>query len=461
MLFPETRLLPEADPAAQVPQAQALTSLSLAALDRSLSPDALFRLTDRRVRAWNHLTLHWDPDPRDANGTPFSAPFRLEWVDAILFPQQVGLLLLKVSLDAQDLTVSRLRAFLDRVRYVLPPYPGCPMARWQYEEGNARHSLPTRDLLEGLLRGLAERDPELFNPRCPVGPVGRGISRTGRSSSTAWFSQGYGQVLSHFTYACLEKPAEGPGPAAGSGLPQESGLFKSEMQRALYELATCTDTALETFRPDASFLDRLWRRNRIALWANWQGLALQDGVVFLGSGKSRFLLENLPYNVGGHYLMLYVLVVFQKVRLSVMFGERVRREEDLHRNRSEATRLWDAFMMFQNRYWFKEVTWSAQGKQLYRCFQRAIGVLPVYREISEEVRELQNYYEGKVERSISRRLAFLTLVGLPAGLLTQMFGNFLSDQFKGWGWFWIFTAAMYAVVIALWFGIEYWAKRRK
>jgi hypothetical protein len=139
----------------------------------------------------------------------------------------------------------------------------------------------------------------------------------------------------------------------------------------------------------------------------------------------------MPANVEGQYLNLYLLSLFQKTRLSVMFGETVRRESNLHRNRREAQRLWRDFLMFQNRYWFNEVTPRPQGAIIYQRFQRGLEILPLFEEMSEEVTQLHEYYEGHFERGVGAFLFILTFIGMPLGMILQLFGSTLVDE---WGW---------------------------
>jgi hypothetical protein len=85
----------------------------------------------------------------------------------------------------------------------------------------------------------------------------------------------------------------------------------------------------------------------------------------------------------------------------------MRRDRDPLRNLSEARALTDAFVMFRNHYWFAEVTLKPQGAEIYRRFQHGLDALSLYEAVSDEVRELEGYYERQVARNIeesTRRL---------------------------------------------------------
>src|SRR5688572_22208410 len=107
-------------------------------------------------------------------------------------------------------------------------------------------------------------------------------------------------------------------------------------------------------------------------------MALHDNVLFLGTVTTRFTQGAFAHNVEYDYFHLYLLTLYQKMRLSWLSGELMRRGADLHTQLSEARALWDAFVMFRNHYWFAEVTLKPQGTELYRRVQRGLDVLSVY-----------------------------------------------------------------------------------
>jgi hypothetical protein len=226
-------------------------------------------------------------------------------------------------------------------------------------------------------------------------------------------------------------------------------LFRTNEERILYELATCTDTSAPNYIPDKKYLATLLDQGMISFWDNWKGLTLRDNTVFLGTGESEFIKVALPHNIECDYLHLYLFTAFQKLRLSMTFGELIRRQVDLSKNLREARRLWNSFIMFQNRYWFAEVTRKAQGVELYRYFQRGLGTLPMYQEMQEEVSELQEFYERKFERRNNQLLYFLTLVGLPAGILVSLFSGALI-KVASWRDFFLTAALFYFAVGASW-----------
>jgi len=442
LLFPETELLPATDTRQQLEPARATANMECDDLARRLPSHAVVRLTLDPIllQGWHPLRLHfeWGSDRFDAEA-------RIQWVDLLLFPQQVGFLAVKVCLQEANPPAERLNDFLYHLRCVHAPKVDWTLAWWEApgaaSDTTVRFS--NRDLVDYLLQGLVEPEPVLLQQNLSAflaAPPRSRYTQTGQG-------QVYGQVFHLYTYACLATPrAETAGTADPEPL---SHLFVTPADRVLYELATCTLVTDPTSAPDPDYLRQLQGRHRLAFWANWRGMALHDNVVFLGTQEDRFTLRDLPHNVESDYFHLYLFVLFQKVRLSLLFGELVRRETNLARNLDEARRLWDAFMQFQNQYWFTEVTRKPQGMELYRRYQEGVGVLPLYEEIKDEVRELRDHYERKFERGIHTLLNFLTFVGLPAGLLVEFFSNALMRE-ASWKQFGLTAVAMYAVLGVLW-----------
>lgn len=82
---------------------------------------------------------------------------------------------------------------------------------------------------------------------------------------------------------------------------------------------------------------------------------------------------------------------------------------------------------YMSGHFLTAVTFKPQGTTIYQQFQRGLDVKSLYESVSKEVGELQDYYERKAERRRETLLFFLTFVGLPAGLLSQIFGGILFE----------------------------------
>jgi hypothetical protein len=407
-----------------------LRSLTLDTLTSEVPEEAVLRLTCTPDRLRSLQSLQLDFERLDDAGKVidrFSAPFDIGWIDLLLFPHQIGFLLLKVQLAEDQPPVQRLNDFLYFIRLVQPPAVGWQLATWRARDSDAVrwHS---RDLVDFLLQGLTEmRGPRPATLKNWLGDPSA-TAPEHRFTATP-FGQVSGQVFHLYTYACL----------AGSGPPSEGAAAGAPLatpgERILYELATCTQSTHPDFAPHRSYLRRLWRRNRAAFWANWQGLVLHDNAVFLGMRESRFLLGALPHNVEADYLPMYLYALFQKTWLSVMFGDMVQARPRTWWQKlrslwdvSAARRLMDHFILFQNRFWFVEVTRKPLPVELYRLFQHGLGVEPLYRELAEQVHDLETYYEQRLSRRVSRITALALLLGWSASVPVHLFGYHLVEQ---------------------------------
>jgi hypothetical protein len=428
LLFPElcfeSALRPSDDTRAPMSQAERLSRLDPGSM-ANLPVDAVIRLTFSPDRLSGLRSLQLELERKGAGGKvveSFSARFALEWVDAVLFPQNTGFLVLKLRIDEDALTVGRARDFQYYIRLVQPPNIAWTLASWRKAGGEPSFKFNGRDLVDYLLQGLA-------GPAAKIEPdLGHFLEQLAQADPNARYTtspQGktYGRSFNMFMFCLLKdaptlvsSPAGVDGPAEG-----EHALFESPSRQALYELATCTDSNAPDYVPHPLFLKQLWDQHYFAHWENWQSMALQDNVVFLGTKETGFTRYALGHNVESDYFALYLFALFQKTRLSVMFGELMMRDSHLHRNLKKARRLWNAFLAFQDHYWFSEVTRSRQGTELYRHYQEALDVTELHSQISAQMRELQGYYEGKVERRVGRLMNFLTFIGIPTTIILSLF----------------------------------------
>ncbi len=430
LLFPETACVRPGGDSQEIEQevekARQLANLDLEEFAEKLSSDGMLRLTydPLKLATLNGLQLNFGED--------FSAPVSLRWVDVALFPQHVGFLILKVQLNEPHPTTEKLNDLLYHLRFVHPPKIGWRLAHWNLTMAGRTLTFSNQELIEFLLQGFAGGSTD-HAPTLDAYLSGQQKDHTTRRFSTTEEGQVFGQTLREYTYACIDAPPDSQPAQAGEverqrAIPSSKGkkpIFDSLAQQVAYELVTCTQTSLPDYEPHPDGLKQLMERGRIALWTNWEGIALHDNVVFLGTVATSFTRGGLAENVENDYFYLYLLALYQKMRLSIFSGELMRHSDDLYRNLKEARCMVDSFVKFRNHYWFANVTFKPQGTTIYQQFQRGLDVKSLYESVSKEVSELQEYYERRAERRRETLLFFLTFVGLPAGLLSQIFGGIL------------------------------------
>lgn len=419
-----------------------LAQISTPQLAQTLNPSGVLRLTlaPDALGSFSDLTLCFERPGSAA----FNAALHIDWVDALLFPQGVGFLALRITLTEPAPTVEYLRDTLALARQVLPTTAGWYMPHWRTTDGACFSS---EDLVNFLLQGL------------PNGGLGAPIAspaawaatpacqRQASAYSTTDFALVYGRAFRLYTYASL---------AGALADTPDSEPFGRYERRLLYELATCSNTALANNVPHAASLEQMLSLGHIALWNNWEGLALHDNVVFLATQPSTFTHGPLANNIGAEYLSLYVLALYQKIRLSLMSGESMRegRRDTIYRHLRAARIVWDNLVRFRNLYWLTEVTIRPQGSALYQRFRSGLGTNAIYEAVSTEVHELQGYYEHKAQRSVSFTLNLVAFIGLPFTVLFGIYGTNLFPE-QPWPIFLIIVGLILGASSLIWMVSRY------
>jgi hypothetical protein len=383
---------------------------------------------------------------RDKDGQvkdSFEAIFDLHWIDLFLFPHSIGFLAMKIELSEDQPNMDRLMDALYFLRLVHPPAKDWQMAVWKFSGRGDSLDLFPEDWINYLLQGVAYSpagNGKLFNleefPLTDMSKISNSYTRTS-------FGHVYGDVFRVYTYGCLSQFTE----SETSTFDKE--LFTSPFQKALYELTTYSDTNDPNYKPDSLYLSKLIKDSSMVYWHNWQGMALNDRITFLGKYPSNFTLEILPRNIEGDYFYLYLFTLYQETYLSLLFGKLMYDEHKLRDNLRRVRNLWETFLKFQNHFWFTEVTRKPQGTAIYQSFQRGLGVTPLYDQLKEEVSELQEFYETKYQRRISYMLDFLAFFALPLAILAEFFGDALIPE-ATWMDFLSTTFLIYAIIFVLW-----------
>ncbi|MFQ5752470.1 MAG: hypothetical protein ACE5HI_10775 [bacterium] len=96
-------------------------------------------------------------------------------------------------------------------------------------------------------------------------------------------------------------------------------------------------------------------------------------------------------------------------------------------------RLHEDFILFRNKYWFREVTAQDQGIEMFDVWSRKLRNKELLEDVQAEIKELYLYVESANEKNISKKINILTFIGalfLPIVIATSFFGmNFaLIDE---------------------------------
>jgi len=368
------------------------------------------------------LRFLWDKEK-------FQTSFNINWIDAFLFPQHIGFLCIKISLPQKPIAIETCNNFLYYIRLIHPPTLNWTLAEWLVEGEDNQLKFQSRDLVDYLVQ-VFKFDKKNWSLSLPSF-----LSRIQNNSeinrySETYLGQVYGDVFQILSYGCLneetcntdEMEENADIDPAKKNLPD---ILKNIYNHVLYEMSTITLLSDHRFIPSADYVENLFNEHHIALFNNWESMALQNNVIFLGKVKDSFTEKALPENIEFDYLVEYLLASFQKFRISLMLGELIRNEEHIEKNLKESRRLQDEFMTFQNRFWFNEVSRKPIGMEIFSKFQAGLKVIPLFEELKEEVLSLHDHFERKAEKGISTLLNIITFIGLPATLLMEAFSSVL------------------------------------
>ena len=126
-------------------------------------------------------------------------------------------------------------------------------------------------------------------------------------------------------------------------------------------------------------------------------------------------------------------------------------------------RLQREFLLFRNRFWFKEVTAQDQGIEMFRIWARRMNIYELMDDVKNEIQELYDFVRYKNEQRMDRLLFILTLIGailLPITVVTGFLGmNIFGaksplsvhpfDWSQGWVWFWVPLGALYIIIFPI------------
>lgn len=401
VLFPETALLSQAvsENSLVFEEVRQHLKAPLPDLDlRLVTPyESVRRLTFQAdaLSAYHQVAIAGWKLREDASRWDWSVPFpvHIEQIRVWLFPQRVGFLVLKLRLQMENPPVDQYVEWLYYLGQVLPRTSSWILPRWQF--GN--EALEARVFLDRLLAGLIDPD----------------------DSETHEFGQAYGRSFHLYNYASL---TQATAPLADA----PDAPFGTQFRRALYELATCTLTKDPNYVPSAETLQAMLQQNWLALWANWEALALQDHVFYLAKNHLGFLGRN----VENDYLNLYLLTLYQKTRLRLLAGELQILQAEARPPLDKAKRLRQQFVEFRNHYWFEEASIRPQGNNVYRRYQQGLEVRPLYEEVKTELDELEEYYREQTSKRIASAINVLTFLGVPVGIAAELFGDLLKPPMR-------------------------------
>jgi hypothetical protein len=163
-----------------------------------------------------------------------------------------------------------------------------------------------------------------------------------------------------------------------------------------------------------------------------------EGAAFLAfdAPKTDFFRRELPAHLRTHYFLLYLVALHQRLaltRLSEAVSEHWLGQAEVEREKA-FEHIEDRLLTFTARGYFTQVMQRAHHHRVYRRWQEVFQLEQLYREVSDEIREMHNLLlvrRSQLEEAATRRLERLvgllgTIIGVPALVLA-----FLDINLKG------------------------------
>ena len=253
-----------------------------------------------------------------------SVPFTTDWVDLFIFPQRVGILVLKVHpnaiIEQEDeskeniLTKKNIEDFLKHISFIHPPTLSFRLAKWEIAIEEKKSLYYTREITDYLVQGLWDKRNIVETSLTKYTEKVRGKSRTLRYSES-YYGQSYSENFGILSYGLPSKENnqeqttdEENANNTTKPLKQIFGydIFAKRSNRLLYEITTKTNMIDEQYMPHYEYAQEIFKKNHIAIWDSWEALALDNNVYFQAKPNVRFNEVNLPRNIENDYLMLFV-----------------------------------------------------------------------------------------------------------------------------------------------------------
>ena len=177
-----------------------------------------------------------------------------------------------------------------------------------------------------------------------------------------------------------------------------------------------------------------------ATYTRWKDYGTMYGMSkysFVCLANSDFPLEHMK----SIYFDMFTLLLMVRATLLKFASEVSEIANNLEKNTTSnnVTKLYEEYIKFINKYYFREITAKDQGLELY---EKSLEILSIQRDVKDldnEIEELFKYVEMQQRKDTeieaektNEKLNFLTMLGgvlIPASLITGLFGMNTIDKY--------------------------------
>jgi hypothetical protein len=193
--------------------------------------------------------------------------------------------------------------------------------------------------------------------------------------------------------------------------------------------------------------DRYFEARGSAAWVQTRTLCCGHAFVTVG-GRASALFADAETGLLGQFrhqsFLLFLIAHMHKAAL-LMLSDRlvvaiqrldIQGVESVKRFKRAIRQTLEIFLRFTHRYWFHEVSIQVQAAELFRMTAAQLGTEGLYREIREEVLDMEQYLDSDTFRrqaNVVVRLTVVTVVGLIGTIVTGFLGmNLVAEADAPW-----------------------------
>lgn len=199
------------------------------------------------------------------------------------------------------------------------------------------------------------------------------------------------------------------------------------------EALPCSERHVADFEERYCY-DRFWCEVGAAPHTRY--LCCGHALVVVGDASSAFFVNDdigVLAQFRHQHFLLFLIAHFQKATL-LMFSDRlvealkrldITSPESVKRFKRAIRGNFEIFLRFTHRYWFREISDQAQARALFRLCVRHLELDPLYAEIKDEIREMNQYLDTDSLRRQANtvvRLTVVTTFGLIGTITTGFLG---------------------------------------
>lgn len=196
-----------------------------------------------------------------------------------------------------------------------------------------------------------------------------------------------------------------------------------------------TRKVFEEFERNFCF-DRFWNQDRKHLSNSTRMMCNGHAFILLGSHRSEFFTDSSTGVLGQfrhQFFLLALIAHFHKAAL-LMFSDRLavaladlnlQDVQSIRKFKRETRLMQEAFLRFNQRYWFREVSNQIVSDQIYQMMHRHLEVTRLHQDVRDSVQSMSQYLENddlRRQADTVVRLTVVTILGLIGTTVTGFLG---------------------------------------